>query len=138
MRIVLDTNVLISGIFWKGIPYKILKLWVNGQIEIVATNKIINEYFEVLKRIDKSGEIAKKWRELILKNVIIVKDKGNIRISRDPDDDIFISCALSANANYIVSGDNDLLTLKEIEGIKIISPAVFIHHMKYYFLPMLT
>ncbi len=126
MKIVLDTNVLISGIFWKGLPYKVLELWVHGDLRVFATKKILQEYFEVLSRIDQSGEIAKKWQIFILENIIVVEEKEVVQLSRDPNDDMFIACALAANASYIISGDKDLLTLKKVSQIKIITAAQFL------------
>ena len=126
MKIVLDTNVLISGIFWRGLPYKILELWIKGDLQLFATQKILREYFEVLKRIDKSGDLAKKWQLVILENITMVEEKETVKLSRDPHDDMFINCALVANAGYIVSGDQDLLVLKKVAKIKIVTPAEFV------------
>lgn len=125
MRIVLDTNVLVSGIFWEGPPSKIITSWIRGNIKVFVTKKILKEYFEVLDRFDTSREIAKKWEMLILENVAVVEEKKRIKLSRDPHDDKFINCALAAKATYIISGDRDLLTLKEKSPIKIITPSEF-------------
>lgn len=127
MKIVLDTNVLISGIFWGGKPYTIIEIWLNHEIQLFATKKIINEYFVVLDRIDKSRKSAKKWQKYILENIHIVEAKSSIKLSRDPDDDKFLNCAVSANATYLVSGDNDLLELKQIGKTKIITPSALIN-----------
>ncbi|MCC7196988.1 putative toxin-antitoxin system toxin component, PIN family [Candidatus Peregrinibacteria bacterium] len=126
MKIVLDTNVLISGIFWGGKPYTIIEIWLNHRIQLFATKKIIKEYFVVLDRIDKSRKSAKKWQKYILENIHIINEKSFIKLSRDPKDDKFVNCAISANATYIVSGDNDLLELKEIGKTKILTPSAFI------------
>lgn len=126
MKIVLDTNVLVSGIFWKGVPYKIVELFVNDYLQVFVTKKILKEYFEVLDRIDGFGEVAKKWQLLILEKVLIVGEKRTVTVSRDANDDMFVNCALSANAQYIVSGDKDLLVLREVFKIKIITPVQFL------------
>lgn len=126
MRIVLDTNVLISGIFWKGLPYKIIELFMNDRLEVVVTKKILKEYFEILDRIDTSGEIAEKWQLLILEKVLIIEENKSVQLSRDKDDDVFINCALSADADYIISGDQDLLTLKQVWKTYIVTPRAFI------------
>lgn len=130
MKIVLDTNVLISGIFWKGVPYKIIELWANGNLQIVVTKKILKEYFEVLNRIDTSGEIAKKWKLFILEKVLIVAEKTVVKLSRDANDDMFINCALSADVEYLVSGDKDLLTLEAVYKTKILPPAQFLNFFR--------
>jgi|WetSurMetagenome_2_1015567.scaffolds.fasta_scaffold332096_3 uncharacterized protein len=126
MKIVLDTNVLISGIFWKGPPHTIMELWIKGDLQIFVTKKILKEYFEVLNRMDASGAIAKKWQLLILEKVLVAEEKEIVKLSRDPHDDKFINCALATNASYIVSGDQDLLTLKQIAEIKIVTPTEFL------------
>ncbi len=128
MKLVIDTNVVISGIFWKGIPNKILMNWFKGGFEVFISASILAEYEEVLKRIG-SGltlEEIQNWIELIIINSSIVVPLGNLKIiESDPDDDKFVECALSGQAEYIVSGDKHLLNLKEYQGVKIVSPAHF-------------
>lgn len=126
MKVVLDTNVLISGIFWKGTPYKILDLWVQGHIKVFASKKMLEEYFEILKRIDQSEVLARKWQLFIAENINIVGVKEKIQLSRDPHDDMFINCALAANVSHIISGDQDLLVLEKISKIKIVTPVKFL------------
>lgn len=61
MKIVLDTNVFISGVFWKGNPHKILNLWIDNKLEIVVTEKILDKYIRVLEKIDQISGISNKW-----------------------------------------------------------------------------
>lgn len=126
MKIVLDTNVLISAIFWGGKPREIIELWINDYIELYATKEIIKEYFNIMDRMDKSRMLVKKWQNYILENIHIIDNKVSIKLSRDPYDDKFLNCAITTMATYIVSGDNDLLELKEIGKTKIVSPSAFI------------
>lgn len=126
MKIVLDTNVLISGVFWGGKPYQIIQLWLSHEIELFATKKILKEYFNILDRTDKSRELAKEWQNYILENIYIIEEKTSIKLSRDPHDDKFLNCAIAANASYIISGDNDLLELKEVDKTIIVTPSAFI------------
>lgn len=126
MKIVLDTNVLISGIFWGGTPYKIVECIATDQIQVVVTKNILKEYFEVLNRMNPTMEIAKKWQLLLMEKVLITEEVQTVRFSRDSNDDMFVSCALSADTNYIVSGDKDLLTLKTVSNTKIVTPAQFL------------
>ena len=76
MKVVLDTNVFISGIFWSGPPHKVLSLWVKNRITILITKKILEEYLRVLGEIDKNGKIAKKWGAFILENASILEDSN--------------------------------------------------------------
>lgn len=130
MKVVIDTNVLISGIFWGGTPYKILELWENKKVKIFASKSMLNEYFKVLDIMDKEGSVAKKWQLSLLQNSTIVEDVNQVQLCRDPDDDKFINCALIVKASHIISGDQDLLTLGEISNVKIVNPAQFVALME--------
>ncbi len=103
MKIVLDTNVFISGIFWGGSPYRVLSLWAENKIHLLATKKIFSEYLRVLHRIDSNGDMAKKWGAFVLGNSVILEDRELIKVCRDPDDNKFLNCAVTGGANYLVS-----------------------------------
>lgn len=126
MRVVLDTNIFVSGIFWNGPPSEVLHLWANRKFDLTVSEKIINEYFRVLSSLDKDSGLASQWLLFVLKNAHIVPSRNLIQKSRDASDDIFLNCAVVGNASYIVSGDNDLLSLKKIQGIPILSPRMFL------------
>ena len=122
MKIVLDTNVLVSGIFWGGVPEKILELAINGEVEIYATEEILNEYFRIIEKIGKKDkDLCSQWKMLLIQIVKIVQPTKKIKICRDPKDDMFLECAVSSKSKYIVSGDDDLLSLKEVNEIQIIT-----------------
>jgi len=122
MKIVLDTNVLVSGIFWGGVPEKILELAINGEVEIYATEEILNEYFRIIEKIGKKDkDLCSQWKMLLVQIVKIVEPTKKIKICRDPKDDMFLECAVSSKSKCIVSGDDDLLSLKEMDGIQIIT-----------------
>jgi putative PIN family toxin of toxin-antitoxin system len=132
MFAVVDTNVLISGIFWSGPPSKILLAWENDQFELAITSEIFEEY----KRV--ADILAKKYPavhlnpifDLILQHASVFTPVAlPIQISSDPDDDKFIACALAANAKFIISGDDDLLSLKTYMGIEMVKPKWFIDHI---------
>ncbi len=128
MRIVLDTNVVASGIFWGGKPLEVLRAWRDGHFEVVASPEILWEYEQTLIRMGK-GEITaplQYWLDLLHDRVNLVQPGRLVKICRDPDDDKFLSCALQVRASCIVSGDKDLLTLGVVEGIEILNPAKFI------------
>lgn len=130
MRLVLDTNVLISGIFWTGAPHHILARWAKGRIEIAVTETILAEYLAVLQRFDPRGTLVAQWEQFFIHHTTIVEDQNIISISRDQSDNVFINCALVAHAAYIVSGDKDLLSLKSISPIPIITPAALLKILK--------
>ena len=126
MKIVLDTNVFISGIFWKGTPRKIVELWACRKIQTVITKSIFEEYIDVIKRFDEGRTITRRWKAFVVENSQIIEEKMQIKICRNPDDDKFLSCALLGEADYLVSGDDDLLSLKTIGTTKIVNPAQFL------------
>lgn len=125
MRVVLDTNVLVSGIFWKGAPYSILTAWARGRFEVVISKDILHEYLAVLKRIDTGGDSAEQWGVFILENAHVVQGSSMVKLSRDSADDKFINTAIIGRADYIVSGDDDLLSLKEKSPVTVVSPRKF-------------
>ena len=131
MNIVLDTNVLISGIFWGGPPFRILEHWISDDIEIIVTPDILNEYVRVIECVGKKQpELMSRWINLITIHSKNVEKQTALTVCRNPDDDKFLECAVSGKAACIVSGDDDLLALKSIHAIPILKPSVFI--LKYF------
>lgn len=125
---ILDTNVFISGIFWTGPPSRILDAWKNQKFKLAISPDIFNEYIRV------SDILSKKYNAINLTPFIdLVATYADFyspiklkeKISRDPDDDKFIACALSANCKVIVSGDKDLLDVSGYAGIEVLKPAEF-------------
>jgi len=137
MKITLDTNILISGTFWKGEAFEILQLIDQKKVECFLSKAILEEYNRVLH----SDEIVEKIAEkhLMIKTAIIkiiemcdvVEPSRKIdAVKEDPDDNKILECAVEAKADYIVTYDQHLLKLKEFEGIRIISPKVFLELKK--------
>jgi len=128
VRIVLDNNVIVSGIFWKGVPSEILECWINKKFQLLTTEPIIEEYEKTLTRISKgkNERLVTSWIMFIIENGIVVNVRKKFQLSSDPDDDKFIDCAVSGNADLIVSGDSHLLDLKSVLDINIVKPKVFI------------
>jgi len=129
MNIVIDTNVFISS-FFGGNPKKVVDLWRTGKVKICVTNEILEEYYEVLERIglkdqEKKNELLALFRRAYFLVFCAKPDKISV-VKSDPDDDKFIECAVALNSNYIVSGDNDLLEIKNYMGIQIMNPKDFL------------
>ena len=131
MRVVLDTNILVSGIFWKGIPFKILESWIEDKFQLLITEEILEEYQKTLLRISKGkmDNLVNSWAMLIIENSTVVNVKQTFKLSIDPDDDKFIDCAVSGNAKYILSGDFHLLNLKNVMNIDIIKAKGFLEKL---------
>jgi putative PIN family toxin of toxin-antitoxin system len=129
VRVVLDTNILVSGIFWGGIPNKILESWVSEKFELLLSEDILKEYERVLFKISKGkkDQLVNHWLLFIAENSLIVNVKKRFKLSIDPDDDKFIECAVAGNAKYIVSGDSHLLDLKNVMNIEILLASDFVN-----------
>jgi len=121
MRIVIDTNVLISVAFYAGFVKKFFDE-LGDEYTICGNSKIIEEYHKIKeKMISKNlGKFNVEVFDNFLEKVQSFEIKSDLKICRDPDDDKFIDCAIDAKAIYIVSGDNDLLTIKNFAGIEIV------------------
>ncbi len=129
MRVVLDTNVLISGIFFSGPPAQILTAWQAEKIQIVVSTEIIEEYWRVGERLAQKyiGIDIEPTLGLIIKNAELIQAPPlSGQISRDPHDDKFIACALAGNVGFIISGDNDLLTIASYREVQVLTPRAFL------------
>jgi len=133
MKVVLDTNVLVSGTFWKGDSDRIVNHIDDGEIELVLSEEIIEEYNnviyrdEIMNKIERKGLILNESVLKIIKNSKIVEPQQKLDIVKeDPDDNIILECAIEGNVDYIITNDNHLLKLKEFKEIKIIKPEEFL------------
>ena len=127
MKIVVDTNVVISGVFFGGNPRQIVEAIVDGNINAYATTEIVDEYMGIIESMieRKQGRLSQSILSPFFSSLKMIESKTVVGISRDPDDDKFIECAIDAEALYIVSGDNDLLDIGQYEGIQIITAKEF-------------
>ena len=124
MRIVLDTNIFISSFFWGGNPRKIMERVIDGKDELFICKEILQEIASVMARpkFNVSNEYIIRFIHSIedIANHIILSGIVQ-KVCRDSEDDKILECALLANADYIITGDVDLLILKEFRGTKIIT-----------------
>ncbi len=129
MKVVLDSNIFISGIIFGGNPRKIIDLIVEGKLRLYISSNILIEIKEVLER-DKFGFSSDVTQQIIIEieslSELVIPSKRHSVVKRDQDDNIIIDCAIEANADYIITGDDDLLTLKEFKKIKILNPSEFL------------
>jgi uncharacterized protein len=130
-RVVIDTNVLVSGVFWKGPPYSILKAWKYGVFSWLISPEILMEYRRVLKEISEAHPNIRPGPilELIGLNCEMISPKPFKNACRDPDDDKFLAAALTGGAHFVVSGDKALLEIGDYRGIRIVEPAVFLNNI---------
>ncbi|MFA5993230.1 MAG: putative toxin-antitoxin system toxin component, PIN family [Candidatus Pacearchaeota archaeon] len=134
MRVVLDTNVLVSGTFWTGVSFKILKMIDSGKFSLILSPEIINEYYEtinfdeIIEKVNMKNLIANEIVQKVISNSMIVKSLQKLDIVKeDSDDNIILECAVEGNAEYILSYDRHLLNLKEFNNIKILAPEEFLN-----------
>ena len=124
LRIVLDTNILVSAITAKGKPRDLLRLAIQRQYLLIASKETIEEFVEVLQRpkFKRTRNEVTKAKNVLVKTGKTIKVTSKRRVvEEDPDDDIFINTALDAKADYIVSGDPHLLGLSNYKGIEIVT-----------------
>ena len=130
MRVVLDTNAIVSALLFSGISSKLVSLWQKGLITPLLSREVVDEYLRVLgypKFELSEGEIKELIQEEILPYPEVVTPKIRLRvIQRDPSDNKFIECAVAGRARVIISGDKDLLSLGRYRQIRIQSPAQFL------------
>jgi putative PIN family toxin of toxin-antitoxin system len=124
LRIVLDTNILVSAVIAKGKPRDLLRLAIQRRYLLVASSETIEEFVQVLQRpkFKMSRNEVVKAKNVLVKTgkTVNVTSKRRV-IQEDPDDDIFLNTALDGKADYIVSGDPHLLDLSKYKGIKIVT-----------------
>ena len=127
MKILIDTNILISGLFFQGLPKILLNEIDFEKFEVCVNEEIISEYKEQIykKILNPKYTLNEGLFEKFFERLQKFERKSDLKICRDPKDDKFINCAIDAKAIYIVSGDNDLLTIKNFEGIEIVTAREF-------------
>jgi uncharacterized protein len=141
LKVVLDTNIIISGVLYRGNSFEVLKMIEEEKVLAFSTLEILNEVFDVLKRDKFSRRIDSlkiKYDDLfgkIVKLLKIIKTTENVilkksELCRDKDDNKFIKCAILSGSNFLISGDTDLLIMKSIRNIKIVTAAEFFTEYK--------
>ena len=129
MKIILDTNVFISGIFFTGPPSQILKAWKNSSLQIVLSQEILDEYQRVAE------DLSSKFQTIDILPIIelvtihgqFVDTQGfDLSVSEDPDDNKFIECAIASNCKIIISGDKHLLNVSGFRDTTVLKPRDFV------------
>ena len=127
MRILIDTNIIISGLFFRGLPKILLSELDFEKFQVCINEEIFDEYrTQIDKKVLKPKyRLDRELRNKFFSNLHDFEKVSDLKVSRDPKDDKFINCAIDAKAIYIVSGDNDLLTIKNFAGIEIVTAREF-------------
>ena len=123
MKVILDTNVFISGIFFTGPPSQILKAWREGKLKLLFSPEILEEYQRV------GTALAEQFPDIEL--VVIHAEVVSVPtlpepVCVDPDDDKFIALAVASSTHIIVSGDKHLLQVSGHHGVRVLKPRQFV------------
>ena len=132
VRAVVDTNVVVSSLFG-GNPREIMNLWRDQQLVLCISDEIVAEYLEVLARFGDVRDEMEDFLAMLVqqKNVIFVAPRKLAHLrAPDPDDTKFLTCAVAAKADVIISGDRRLLALRAVRRIPILGPADFLARLK--------
>jgi putative PIN family toxin of toxin-antitoxin system len=123
-KVVFDTNVLISGIVHAGISMQLIDAVLDGKLTLILSQPIILEFKRVIARdkfkLSKTQQTTLTSFVLGIGQQIRIKSKFKV-VKEDPEDDIILRTAYDGKTDYIVSGDEHLLSLKEFKGIKIVT-----------------
>lgn len=128
MKVVFDTNILVSAMLWRGTPYRCLLAIRAGLAELILSPPIMEELRGVLnKKFAMTKEEADANIAVVQESATLIEIPGTLRVvTDDPEDDKFIETALVAGAQWLVSGDKHLLRLGGYRGIKVISARAFL------------
>jgi putative PIN family toxin of toxin-antitoxin system len=129
VKVVLDTNVFVSGVFFSGPPYQILEAWRGGELELVMSTDILDEYRRV------ATVLADQFPPVDLHAILdfieieaVFFDAPTLseRVCDDPDDDKFLACVLAGETKVIVSGDKHLQRISGYREIEVLKPKAFV------------
>lgn len=128
-KIVLDTNVIVSAFGWRRAAHEIFKQCVSDHLTFFLSPSLLSEIKRVLAypKFSFNQDEIDEFISIVIETAEIVESRIIIDfISKDPSDNRLLECAVTADCNYIISGDKHLLELKEFGNIKILSPDEFL------------
>ena len=130
MRVVLDTNTVISALLFTGTASRLVAVWQSGRMTVLVSKAILEEYLRVLAY-PKFGLGDQGIKALIHEEVLPFVETVRVRkhlavVRRDPEDNKFLECAVAGRAKYVVTGDQDLRQLETYRGITILTVAQFL------------
>jgi putative PIN family toxin of toxin-antitoxin system len=133
VRVVIDTNVLISGLFWTGTPKQILNKARHGQIIFVTSESLLEELERILTRDDKPFKLSNTEVSRVISSLRewaeVVQTDTRVSVCRDEGDNKVLECAIDGKAQQVITGDQHLLELQSFQGIRILSAADFLDEL---------
>jgi putative PIN family toxin of toxin-antitoxin system len=128
--VVIDTGVLVSGIFWRREPHQCVRAWVQGLAAMVVSVPIFTEYDRVLRELKAEQHFTtdlEPWLATIRRTALWVEPSPlGRRVCRDPKDDMFIEAALAGGARLVIARDPDLTDLEKPFGVEMVTPRQFL------------
>lgn len=133
-RVVFDTNTVASASFWKGPSMECLRSWIDGRCEALVSPAILAEYSEVTDRLQARYPDRKpvRWAAVLASSAELVFPNVRLRgVTSDPDDEMFLECAVAGEAHFLVTGDKrHLQSLVKVREVRIVSPAAFLEILR--------
>ena len=132
-RIILDTNILISALGWKGNPRVIFDRVIAGEFELILSYKQLNELLRVLNypKFKFTDEQKDRFLSVLLEVATLVKTKSEVDvIKEDPSDNVILEPANEMKIDYIISGNDHLLKVKDFKGARIVTAKEFLDMVK--------
>lgn len=129
MKVIVDTNVLMSGIFFSGPPYEILNAWRNEKLTLVVSAEILDEYRRVGQRLVAKYpgvEVASILALIAVHGEFVLSPALDESVCDDPTDDMFFACAVASGCRIIVSGDKHLHRANGYNGVVVLRPRDFL------------
>ena len=127
IRVLPDTNIIISSVFWRGNPYGVVRRGILGKYKLVTSAEIIDEVVDKLRnKFQFPEESIQKLIDVLMTYFHVVEPTVKFDVVRDKKDNKIVECAFDGRVDYIVTGDPDLLVLKEFKGIKIVKAKEFL------------
>jgi uncharacterized protein len=129
MKVILDTNVFVSGAFFSGPPFQILAAWREGRVQLIISPEILEEYRRVGKILaeDLPGVRFESILEFVIQKALLVSAPPLPEaVCADPNDDKFFACALASKSNIVVSGNRHLLNVTGYQNIEVLKPREFL------------
>jgi putative PIN family toxin of toxin-antitoxin system len=128
--VVIDTGVLVSGIYWRHEPHQCVQAWLRGVVTLVVSDAICEEYERVLLQVKAEQRFAtdlEPWLAAIRQSALwITPEPLAGPVCRDPKDDKFLEAALSAGARLLIARDADLTDLEKPFGVEVVTPRQFL------------
>ncbi|MBN2459170.1 putative toxin-antitoxin system toxin component, PIN family [Candidatus Woesearchaeota archaeon] len=131
---VVDTNILISALGWKGKPRALMELVLEGELKLIISGKQLKELIRVMDypKFSFTQEEKDRFLTLLLRIAALVETKANLCIIKeDPSDNMLLECAVENGVKLIISGDKHLRRLKKYKGIAIMSVGEFLKEIEY-------